>query len=187
MLNRLGTEAIITNDPIQIYKAEKLILPGVGNFDHGMNNLNSSGLVNVLNECVLEKQIPILGICLGGQLMTKSSEEGILSGLGWLDATVKKFDKKKLPPTCKIPHMGWNSIKLLKDSSLFMNINENPRYYFVHSFHFDSLDTEIGLSETYYGYNFLSSLEKNNIFAVQFHPEKSHKYGLKLMQNFINL
>jgi glutamine amidotransferase len=187
MIARSGYDCIITNKEEEIIKADKLILPGVGNFDHGMSNLEESGILPSLNEAVLSKKVPILGICLGAQLMTKSSKEGIKDGLGWFPAVVRKFDKSKMPTTYKIPHMGWNHIKILKKSRLFEGLDNDLRYYFVHSFHFETSDTRIALAETNYGYDFLSGLEMDNIFAVQFHPEKSHNFGVKLMENFIKI
>jgi len=186
MIRRLGGTCVISGNPVDIEKAEKLILPGVGNFDFGMNNLLESNLIESLNNVVLKQKKPILGICLGAQLMCSSSEEGIKNGLNWFDARVIKFKKARLQSNQKIPHMGWNSVSLQKNSRLFEGFGEK-RFYFVHSYHFLTYEASINLTTTEYGYDFVSAMERDNIFAVQFHPEKSHKYGMKLMESFINL
>jgi imidazole glycerol-phosphate synthase subunit HisH len=187
MLNKIGFDSLITNDHKLIANADKLILPGIGHFDHGMSNLESSGVLPVLHDTVLVGKKPILGICLGAQLMTRYSEEGNKTGLGWFDAYVKKFEKTRMSVSYKIPHTGWNHINHLKSSKLFYGLDNDSRFYFVHSYHFVAEDSSIGLTETSYGYSFLSALEIDNIYAVQFHPEKSNKFGLKLMENFIHL
>lgn len=185
MLKKIGTSATIASDISLIEKAEKLVLPGVGAFDNGMKNLKEQGLIDVLNKKVIREKTPILGICLGMQLLTKSSEEGILPGLGWINArTIRfKFDDKNL----KIPHMGWNTVHLSKKNSLFKEMLDEPRFYFVHSYHVVCNDEQDILAKTYYGYEFLSALQKDNIMGVQFHPEKSHKFGMKLLKNFVEL
>ncbi|MBN2881016.1 imidazole glycerol phosphate synthase subunit HisH [Candidatus Woesearchaeota archaeon] len=185
MIEKLGGEAEITSDVEIIKNATKLILPGVGSFDSGMTNLKSLGLIDVLNKKVLVEKTPILGICLGMQLISKSSEEGILPGLCWIDAQTIKFklDDKSL----KIPHMGWNYIKIEKDTKLFSDALENSRFYFVHSYHVVCNDKNDILTTTEYGINFVSAVNRENIYATQFHPEKSHKFGMKIMKNFIEL
>ena len=185
MITRLGHESIVSKDENKILKANMLILPGVGNFDYGMQNLELSRLINVLNESVLNNKTPILGICLGAQLMCRFSEEGEKRGLGWFDAEVIKFDKEKLLREQKIPHMGWNHVTQQIPSKIFKEFGDDMRFYFVHSYHFVTNDMNICLATTNYGYEFPSVLGKDNIYAVQFHPEKSHRYGLKLMENFI--
>ena len=182
MLNRLGQDSVVTNDPFQISIATKLILPGVGKFDYGISKLSDSGLIKILNEKVLIEQVPILGICLGAQLMTKSSEEGELPGLAWFDAEVIKF-KNGL----KVPHMGWNFVSPGIKSSISTNLPNNSRYYFVHSYYIRSFKQEDVMFISNYGHDFVSGLSKNNIYAVQFHPEKSHKFGMRLFENFIAL
>lgn len=184
MIRKIGGQAIVTSKEEDIYNAEKLILPGVGSFDYGMRQLNDSGLIASLNKKVIEDKTPILGICLGVQLFTKGSEEGALKGLSWFDAETIKFNlpiKKKL----KVPHMGWNEIDIKKKSKLFTDMYEDPRFYFVHTYHLKSNSPSDILTESTYGYNFVSSLEKDNIVGVQFHPEKSHKFGMKILTNFI--
>jgi len=175
-------EAIITNNINDIQKASHIILPGVGAFKDGMNNLTQLGLIDILNKEVLINKKPFLGICLGMQLIcTKSYEHEETNGLNWIDAEVKRFESPKL----KVPHVGWNEVDIQKDSKLFQNISNKSDFYFVHSFYINN--TIHTLSETTYISNFTSAIEKNNIFACQFHPEKSQKAGLQLLNNFINI
>lgn len=183
MLKKIGFNSIISSDPKEIASANRLILPGVGAFDSGMNSLEKLGILDTLNQKVLNERVPILGICLGMQLMTNSSEEGVLSGLGWIDADTKKFANT----TLKIPHMGWNIVKHKKDSRLFDEQASEKRYYFVHSYYVDAHDERDILTTTPYGHDFVSSFEKDNIFGVQFHPEKSHSFGMRLLKNFMEL
>ncbi len=184
MLRKIGVESIVSSNKTDIESADKLILPGVVAFDQGMTNLKNYNLIETLNRRVLNDKVPILGICLGLQIMTQGSEEGVLDGLGWFDAKTIKFDKSKFPENLKIPHMGWNDVTIAKDNKLFTYDSES-RYYFVHSYHVTSFAKEDILTQTDYGYNFVSSLSKDNMVAVQFHPEKSHKFGMKLISNFI--
>jgi len=185
MFNYLGFAAEITSDPAKISQASKLILPGVGAFDNGMQELENKNLVEALNESVLRKKVPILGICLGMQLMTNKSEEGGLPGLGWFDVDTIKFSfSGGQCNQLKIPHMGWNFVRPRRDSLLLKNLSENSKFYFVHSFHIPIKENGAVLLETTYGFPFASALEKENIMAVQFHPEKSHRYGLQLFKNF---
>jgi glutamine amidotransferase len=186
MLKKLGQQATITSNPEEFLDAEKIILPGVGAFDHGMENLNHSGLSHSIKQ-LAQKGIPILGICLGAQLLGYSSEEGNLAGLGLIDMSVIKFNTAKLPTSCKIPHMGWNEILIKKIHRIFLDMYPDPRFYFVHSYHFVTGNTDDVLTTSTYGYEFVSSFQHENIIGVQFHPEKSHKYGLKLLENFINM
>jgi len=183
---RIGVPAEITGDPVKIAEAGKLILPGVGHFSNGMKNLRNSGLMGLLNEKVLVKKTPVLGICLGMQLFAKSSEEGFTEGLGWIDATVVRFHVSNTVKF-KIPHIGWNSATPQKQSLLFNTIAESSLFYFVHSYHIDCNSKVDILATTTYDYEFTSAVEKNNIFGTQFHPEKSFDAGLKLLQNFANL
>lgn len=183
MLKKIGEQSIITSDPDEIKKAEKLILPGVGSFDNGVRNLKELGLWNVLNEKVMEEKTPILGICLGAQLMTRGSEEGTEPGFGWVDADTVKFtidNTSKL----KVPSMGWNEANVQKASQLIRQEGEAPRFYFVHAYHFKFHNEGQVLTNSNYSYDFASSFEKENVLGVQFHPEKSHKYGMQLLRNF---
>jgi glutamine amidotransferase len=186
MINRLGGEAKVCNEPSELKKTKKIILPGVGSFDQGISNIHSYNWIDVLNEMVIEKSIPILGICLGMQLMCKSSEEGDLNGLGWIDADVKKFSFFDRGVSLKVPHMGWNTIECKKSSKLISPFEEE-RFYFVHSYHVDCHDKQDVLATSNYGHDFTSAFSKNNIYGVQFHPEKSHRFGMRLIKNFIEL
>ncbi|WKZ19219.1 MAG: imidazole glycerol phosphate synthase subunit HisH [Candidatus Jettenia sp. CY-1] len=181
MLKKIGIDAIISSHVDDIKKAHKLILPGVGAFDNGMKNLNNLDLTPILHEKVMRDKTPILGICLGMQLLTQKSEEGSLPGLGWIDAQTIKFNHSEL----KIPHMGWNTITVYKQSALFREIYQEPKFYFVHSYHVMCSNENDILTKTFYGYEFVSSIQQENIIGVQFHPEKSHKYGMKLLKNFV--
>lgn len=184
MLRKIGAEARISSDPGEIENSDKIIIPGVGAFDSGMTNLTKMDLIPVLYEKVINRKTPFLGICLGMQLLTKKSEEGSLPGLGWLDAETKRFSfgsEQRL----KIPHMGWNMIAVKKESPLLQEMYSEPRFYFVHSYHVVCNDPNDVLATTYYGYDFVSSVQRGNIFGVQFHPEKSHKCGMKLLKNFV--
>ena len=185
MLKRLGAESVISNKVEDIQQADKLILPGVGAFDYGMLQLRKSGLVPVLNEKVLQYRTPILGICLGVQLFTQSSEEGKEIGLGWIAGRTIAFDLSKLSENQKIPHMGWKDVKFSNNSKLFDSMFDDPRFYFVHSYHLKIDNPDEIAVQANYGYNFAAGVEKGNILGVQFHPEKSHKYGMKLLENFV--
>ncbi len=185
-LTRLHCNAIITSNPKDIQTADRIILPGVGHFTKAMENLNNLKLIAILNEEVLIKKKPILGICLGMQLMAKSSEEGNAKGLGWIDAEVVRF-KVKDTLKHKIPHTGWNQINIAKESALMKNIPELSEFYFVHSYHLKTGNKNIILNETEFEYRFVSAIEKDNIYGVQYHPEKSHDIGELLLKNFITL
>lgn len=185
MLAYLGIESRISADHADLDSAERIILPGVGHFQQGMKQLTNLGLVAILKREVLENKKPILGICLGMQLLTKYSEEGNLSGLGFVDAQTKKFESSDA--TLKVPHMGWNSVDFKKDSQINKGISINPRYYFVHSYYVDCANQNDILCSTTYGQEFVSGFQHQNIFGLQFHPEKSHKFGMELLANFCNI
>ena len=186
MHRRLGIDAIITNKEEEIRTAHKLILPGVGHFNKGMENLQESGLQQLLNEEVLQKEKPILGICLGAQLMTQQSEEASVEGLCWVDAETIAFDKNKMNGL-KVPHMGWADITIKDGNPLWAGLTTNPRFYHVHAYHF-KFDVEDEISATaHYGYEFACAFRKKNIYGTQFHPEKSHRFGMQLLQNFAAL
>lgn len=183
MLKRLGAVAEITSDPERVAAATKLILPGVGAFDAGMKALHASGLVPVLNRRVNEARVPTLGICLGMQLMMDGSEEGTLGGLGWIRGRALRF--RPDDPALKVPHMGWNSVQNLRASPLSDSLPEEPRFYFVHSYYVRCENAEDALLRTRYGIEFDSGFQRGNISGVQFHPEKSHKFGMSLLRNFV--
>ena len=184
MLKKVGVASQITNEIEVIAKADKLILPGVGSFDYGMSKLNELNLVDILWKKAMIDKIPVLGICLGVQLMTRGSKEGVLPGLGWFDAETIPFDFSNLSEKLIVPHMGWNRISQNNDTPLMIDMYENPKFYFVHSFHLKADRPEDVMLYSTYGYEFASALEKDNILGVQFHPEKSHKYGMCLLSNF---
>ncbi|MBT3878770.1 MAG: imidazole glycerol phosphate synthase subunit HisH [Candidatus Scalindua sp.] len=185
-LKHLNVNPEIVSDPKRLLDADRIILPGVGHFQKAMENLSALNLLDTLNECVLTKEIPILGICIGMQIMAKYSEEGNTEGLGWFDAAVVKFQVSNRL-TFKVPHTGWNQIHKKKESVLMKNLPDLAEFYFVHAFHFKSEDESVVLNTTDYDYEFISAVEKNNIFGVQYHPEKSHDVGEQLLKNFIDL
>ena len=176
----------ISSDPRDILKADKIILCGVGHFAKAMKNLTKLNLIDPLNDFATIHKKPVLGICLGMQLMANFSEEGNVDGLGWMDSSVKKF-KTTEPQKFKIPHMGWNTITSMKSSPLLGDISSEEEFYFVHSFYMQPHSKDIILTETNYIENFCSGVQKDNIFGVQFHREKSHSAGRKLLKNFIAL
>lgn len=180
----LGAEVLITDKKNDLQKADLLVLPGVGAFGEGMANLKKRGLIEILNQEVLKKEKPILGICLGMQLLAKSSEEfGKHRGLGWLDAEVKKFDAKKIK--MKIPHVGWNDVRMETDCPLFKGVRQDAAFYFVHSYYMVCKTKDCVAAVCNYGMNFTAAVWKENIFATQFHPEKSQNFGLKILKNFL--
>lgn len=183
-LNRLRVNAIISSKVEDIKNATKLILPGVGHFAMGMKNLREYGLINILNDKVLVEKVPILGICLGMQLLSEFSEEGATEGLRWIKAKTIRFN---LNNGYKIPHMGWNSLDKRKDSILLNNINNDELFYFVHSYHLKCENEKDVLATTEYGTIFISAIQKDNIFGTQFHPEKSHDAGSLILNNFIKM
>ncbi|MCR4329109.1 MAG: imidazole glycerol phosphate synthase subunit HisH [Candidatus Roizmanbacteria bacterium] len=184
MLKKVGVSAVVGSKVSDIENADKLILPGVGAFDSGIMHLNELGIIEVLNHKVLTEKTPILGICLGMQLLTNGSEEGTWSGLGYINAEAKKFSFQEQEYSLKVPHMGWNSVTIHKDSPLFKNMYQEMRFYFVHSYHVVCNNPGDILTTTPYGFEFVSSLQHENIMGTQFHPEKSHKYGKLLLENF---
>lgn len=187
MLKKIGTNALVSSDHDTIAKADKLILPGVGSFDTGMRNLEERNIIPLLNNLVLEEQTPILGVCLGMQLLSGKSEEGSLPGLGWLDAETFRFKFQNVNDNLKIPHMGWNQLMVTHPHPLFAGLEEVNRFYFVHSYHVACANPDNVLASTSYGFDFTSAVVKDNIMGVQFHPEKSHKFGMRLLKNFSEL
>lgn len=184
MLVKIGENAKISSDYTEILEADKLILPGVGAYDAGIKNLRKNNLFEILNKAVLVKKKPILGICLGMQLLGKYSEEGKEQGLGWIDFYCKKFEFET-DYNLKIPHVGWNYVDIVHDNNLIPNNKDKNRFYFVHSYHAVCKNYDNVIMETEYGYKFASAVKKDNIYGVQFHPEKSHRFGLQLLKNFV--
>lgn len=181
MFKHVGVEAEITADLQQIADAEKLLLPGVGAFDHAMRRIIDTGFKEVLDKKALVDKVPILGICLGMQLLTRGSEEGNLPGLGWISADTIKFPPM---PGLKVPHMGWNLVKPITPCVLTDGLPEESRYYFVHSYHVKVDSEENSILRTTHGVEFDSAIHADNIYGTQFHPEKSHKFGMELLKNF---
>lgn len=186
MFRKIGVrDVLITSDSEQISSAEKIILPGVGAFDAGMKNLEESGLIPLLNKKALNEKVPVLGICLGMQMLGKRSEEGERPGLGWIDAETVKFE----PPSelkLKVPHMGWDYIKVNRLNPL-LESESRDRFYFVHSYHVKCLNASQSLATCNFGGEFTCAVNKDNIFGTQFHPEKSLRFGMKVLENFAKL
>jgi glutamine amidotransferase len=187
IFNRLNIPLIIAETNHELVKAEKIILPGVGAFDWAMRRLNESGLRDPLEKLVLVKKIPILGVCVGMQMMAKRSEEGVLDGLGWIDGEVKKFGQPSSAQKIHLPHMGWNDVRPRGSNGLFRDIESEARFYFLHSYYLQPNQEEEMISVTDYGGPFASSVCSGNVFGVQFHPEKSHQWGIQLLKNFAEL
>lgn len=181
MLRRVGAACEIVNDPAQVRTARKLLLPGVGAFDQAMERIESRGLKEVLDQKVLEERVPILGICLGMQLLTRSSAEGTRKGFGWIGADTLKFPAL---PGLKVPHMGWNRVAATQPSPLTHGLSEEARFYFVHSYFVQADDPQDVVLQAEYGVRFAAAIARDNIFGAQFHPEKSHRFGMQLFANF---
>jgi len=164
--------------------AEKLILPGVGHFDYAMQRFNDSGMKDKVNDLVINKNLPVVGVCVGMQMMAKGSDEGSLLGLGWIDAYVHKFDASQVSTKLPLPHMGWNDIQIVKNTPLLQGLEKDPRYYFLHSYYFKCSNSDDSIAETDYGVKFTSAVNHKNIYGAQFHPEKSHHFGIQLLKNF---
>lgn len=182
---RLNITVEVAATPEQLGTAEKIILPGVGAFDWAMTRLNNSGLRDILDTLVLERRVPVLGICVGMQMMARGSEEGTLPGLGWIDADVVRFDPAQIGDT-PLPHMGWNDVRPVATDSLFRGIKA-PRYYFLHSYFTVPRKPTDVLATTSYGSDFTSAVRSSHVFGTQFHPEKSHHWGIDLLRNFAEL
>jgi len=186
MLRKIGIKARITSDPNEVRKTDKLILPGVGSFDVARQNLDLAQMPEALEEAVIKKGVPILGICLGMQLLAQGSEEGRLPGLGWINGRVRKFCFDSPQASPKVPHMGWNYVHpRAADHAIWRQIINPMRFYFVHSYHFVCDAEEDVAATTPYGYDFVCAVAKDNIWGVQFHPEKSHTFGMQLLRNFV--
>ena len=184
---RLNIPSELISSVGEIEKAERVILPGVGAFDETISTLREKGIVDILNRRVEKGNLLILGICVGMQMLADCSEEGSLAGLGWIPGEVKKFDKNLIQGKPKLPHLGWNSISIVKDCPLFKVIDEEIGFYFVHSYYFNCKYVENVLTTTDYGITFHSAISRGNVYGVQFHPEKSHDNGIQLLRNFAEL
>jgi imidazole glycerol-phosphate synthase subunit HisH len=185
MLKKAGISAEVTSQPEIIRQAEKIILPGVGAFDYCMQQFNASGLRDIVTSRVFDEKVPVLGVCVGSQMLLESSEEGNEQGLGWIKGKVVRFRQDKMPAGYKIPHMSWTDVLPANEHPLYNGIEE-PRFYFVHSFHIETEDPANVTAMADYGYKFTASVGKGHIQGVQFHPEKSHRFGLALYNNFVN-
>lgn len=185
MLKKIGEESLLTCDPDELRAADRLILPGVGAFDTGMSQLEEAAVRQVLDEIVLVEKKPVLGICLGMQLLFNRSEEGTCPGLGWTPGEVKRFDFSKNGGGFKVPHMGWSSVTPRPNTPLFKDLNAVPRFYFVHSYYaVPECEQDVAAVCTY-GHEFCCAVSRGNVHGVQFHPEKSHRYGLQLLKHFV--
>lgn len=185
MFKKVGGKAEVCDDPARIAAAGKLVLPGVGAFDHGIRGLQASGLRDSLEEAVLRRSVPVLGVCLGMQLMLTGSEEGQLPGLGWIAGHAARFPAGTGCP--RVPHMGWNGVRPVRDNPLLPPGEAAQRFYFVHSYKVDCADPQDVLAVTEYGQEFCSAFARGNIYGVQFHPEKSHAYGMAMFKRFLEL
>lgn len=184
MIDRAGGQAKKISTADEVLAAQKLLIPGVGAFDHGMTRLQTKGLVDALNMAAFEKQIPILGICLGMQLMCRSSEEGTLPGLGWIAGDVSRFTTSETE-NLRIPHMGWNTLKIVKDNPFLPLEDTEKRFYFVHSYRVSCDNHDDPIALTHYGGDFVAAFQHDNLIGVQFHPEKSHRFGVDLIRRFV--
>lgn len=186
MYKRLGFDVRRATNAAELQGATKLILPGVGAFDHAIDLLNASGMRAVLDEMVLIQKVPVLGVCVGMQILADGSDEGQLPGLGWVPGRVKTFRDDVRSSALPLPHMGWNDVVPKGKSKLFENLDRNVRFYFLHSFFFDCTNSESSLAASEYGLEFSCAVSSDNVFGVQFHPEKSHHCGTQLLKNFAN-
>lgn len=185
MIQHVGGEARIIRMPEQLGSATKLILPGVGAFDHGIISLRKAGWITPLEQAVRERQVPIMGICLGMQLLTQGSEEGVEPGLGWIDARARRF--RPADARLKVPHMGWNEVRQVRADDLLPPSKSPRRFYFVHSYRVECTDPEDVLLECDYGESFAAAFRRANIWGFQFHPEKSHRFGMELFRHFLEV
>lgn len=187
MYKRMNIEFTIAKTAADLIEAKRIILPGVGSFDHAMMKLNKSGMREALDKLVLVEKVPVIGICVGMQMLANSSEEGELPGIGWINGVVKKFDVNKFKQKTHLPHMGWNDIYPQKVSKVLAGLEKDARFYFLHSFYFECEDEQEILATAVYGEPFCCIVKSGNIYGVQFHPEKSHHFGAQLLKNFSEL
>jgi glutamine amidotransferase len=187
MFKRLGMDATRARTAEELQDASHLVLPGVGAFDHAMGLLNRSGMRPRLEELVLERQVPVIGICVGMQMLASGSDEGELPGLNWVPGRVRAFETHPLSKGLPMPHMGWNDLEIRHGQRLFDGFEPDPRFYFLHSFYFDAEDKAHVAATAEYGHHFDCIVSKGHIYGVQCHPEKSHHFGAKLLKNFAEL
>ncbi len=185
--NRLGIESEIVRDPDELSRASKVILPGVGSFDQAISLLHSSGMKPALEDVVLTRKVPLLGVCVGMQVLSTSSEEGVEQGLGWIKGRVRAFARTPAAAGLPTPHMGWNDVQPVRANPLFSGLEKDARFYFLHSYYFDCEEDRHSSSRARYGLTFTCSVQNEHIFGVQFHPEKSHRWGVTLLKNFAGL
>ena len=184
MLKKAGSsQVLISSNPTDVETAEKIILPGVGHFEHCMTQLQKAPFFEVLKKRVLEDKVPLLGVCVGHQMLFEHSEEGDCAGLGWIPGRVRRFNKSNMDERLKIPHMAWTDVNVTPGATLFNGL-EQPRFYFVHSYHAEC-DSQYVTATAHYGYDFVAAVGRENIQGVQFHPEKSHRFGMQVYRNFI--
>jgi glutamine amidotransferase len=174
----------IAKSKADLESTKKIILPGVGSFDYAMRQLQNSGMKERLDELVLQQRVPVLGICVGMQMLAESSEEGVLSGLGWVEGTVKRFGHSLLNDRMPLPHMGWNTLNIKQNSPLLFDLEKEPSFYFLHSYYLECKNKIDVVATTSYGDEFSSVVTSGNIYGIQCHPEKSHHSGTKLLKNF---
>lgn len=184
---RLNISVTMATTPEDLKAADQIILPGVGAFDWAMTRLNNSGMRNALEHSVMTERRPILGICVGMQMLARNSDEGEAEGLGWVDGEVKRFDVSSFSQKTRLPHMGWNDAQARESTGLFSELDSNARFYFLHSYYFSPDSQKDVLAETDYNGVFASSVRAENVYGVQFHPEKSHQWGIRLLENFAQL
>jgi glutamine amidotransferase len=185
MFKKLGAAAVVARGAEEVAAAQRLVLPGVGSFDTGMRHLGDAGLREVLDQKATHERVPTLGICLGMQLLTHRSDEGELAGLGWIDGEVRRLTVNGAVPALRLPHMGWNTVDMVRTDGLYAGMTGEVRFYFVHSYGVSCRSQDDVLSTTTYGETFVSALRHGNIFGTQFHPEKSHRFGMQLLKNFL--
>jgi imidazole glycerol-phosphate synthase subunit HisH len=183
MFKRIGADAVLTSDKAAIADAGKILIPGVGSFDSCIQAFNKSGLRDTVEQKAMVEKIPVLGICVGAQMMTRGSEEGSEPGLGWVNADTIRF-QLQAQPSLKVPNMGWNDLQVEQHCILWNHLPAAPRFYFAHSYHFKFDTADFVTASTTYGYKYPVAFQNQNIYGTQFHPEKSHKYGMKVLENF---
>lgn len=187
MYKRLGVTAVRARSADDLLNAKRIILPGVGAFDHAMESLNDSGMRDALERLVVHDQVPVLGICVGMQILADTSEEGTGQGLGWVKGRVRSFAGNQASKALPMPHMGWNDVTPMPASPLFKGLEQDARFYFLHSYYFECADPAHAAATAQYGFEFHCAVQNGNVFGVQFHPEKSHHWGAALLKNFAEL